>query len=221
MRYYLYKFEDNWADEMDVQGFAVLTEDEKDMAVAQIKRSYKNGGTICFGTNEDNHYNNLTEVMDCVEFEEISQSQYNTLMNLFGQSFGELGPLDIYDLDGDNDDYDEDEDDDEDEEEEFEREYEANAKKIYDFIQSEYGIETKSDPDYYAAFSWKPTPKSEIEILIGAYSGDDDEEVELTLKVNNRELRYEFFDVASICDKPGYFLRNIISQMIEKAKSYQ
>lgn len=144
MKYYLYTFEDNWADEMDVQGFAVLTEDEKDMAIAQIKRQYKNGGTICFGTNEDNEYDDLDDVMDCVEFEEISQSEYSTLKKLFGESFGELGPLDIYSLGEDSEDF----DDEEDEDDDYERDFEGEADKIVNFIKSEYGIETKEMSGY-------------------------------------------------------------------------
>lgn len=255
MRYYLYKFSDNWADEMDIEGFAVMTEDEKDAALVKIKRQFKRGGTICFGSNEENEYDNLNDVLACISWNEISQSEYNTLRKLFGNTFGECGPLDNNDFEEEGVEYcaecgeefsDPEESDlcehcrEEEEEKEciecgaqiysdgdtlcddclYEQDYNKNANKIYEFIKQEYGIEATLTSGTHSKFLWKPTPKSEIEIVIGEYD-DGEEEVVLTLKVNNRELRYEFFAVETIYDSPGHYLKNVIREFIEKAKQYQ
>jgi hypothetical protein len=94
MKYYLYEFSDNWADEMDVQGFAPLTHIEKEIVEENINRKFRDGGSISFGTNEDNDYDDLEDVIACVSFTEISKSEYLTIKKLFGESYGELGPID-------------------------------------------------------------------------------------------------------------------------------
>ncbi len=48
MKYYLCTFADNWADEMDLTGFVILTEIEKDIAMAAMRKEYKHGGTVNF-----------------------------------------------------------------------------------------------------------------------------------------------------------------------------
>jgi hypothetical protein len=237
MKYFFYKFSDNWADEMDLEGFAILTETQKDIALAKIKREYKRGGSISFGTNEDNDYDSLEDVMDCIEIKEIATNEYFAIKKVFGGiSMGELGPLSIYDID--DDDYDEDEDyetcdncgrtleDGEDDlcescadEDQYEEEYEAQAEKIVDYITKAYGLEKSNTYDNYARFHWKPTPKTEIEITIADFD-DGEEEVELTLKMNNKELKYEFFKVEDIYDNPGKYLESVIKEFIERAKKY-
>lgn len=213
MKYYLYRFSDNWADEMDLEGFAIMTEKQKDIALAAIKRQYKKGGTICFGTNEDNDYDSLEDVLACISFEEISFQEYNSILKVFGSStFGELGPLNILGED-------EDEDEEWDEDEDYESEYDSQAKLIYDFIKKEYGLEETHSLDHHSKFIWKPTPKTEIEITIGEFD-DGDEEVELTLRLGNKEISYDFYKVENIYRAPGPTLRPAIKELIEKAKKY-
>lgn len=232
MKYYLYKFSDNWADEMDLEGFAILTEKEKDSKLAYIKKKFKKGGTISFGTNEDNEYDSLSDVLDCIEFKEISQADYNAVKRIFGdKSMGELGPLNY-----ENDDfYDEenecencgcylDEDDDEmcddckrEETEEFN--YNTHAAYIRDFIKNEYGLIETPDSNYHSKFIWKPTPKTEIEITISEFERGD-EEVEITLRLGKRELDYNSFDVIKVYDNPSRYIREEVKKVIEKAKKY-
>ena len=233
MKYYLYKFSDNWADEMDVKGFAVLTETQKDIAVSKIKRNFKKGGTICFGSNEDNEYDSLQDVMDCIEIKQISQSEYNTIIKLFGStSMGELGPIDndnIEDVDEEEiecceecgEELDEDgvcgqcEETDEDK---YENEYNKQAGDICNFIKKEYSLEETHSSTHYSKFIWKPTPKSQIEILIGEYEGGD-EEIEFTLKINNKQIRYEFFLVEEVYEDTSK-LKSLIKELIEKSKKF-
>ena len=232
MKYYLYKFEDNWADEMDLEGFAILTETEKDIALARIRKEYKHGGTIGFGTNEDNEYDSLSDVMDTVSFKEITAVEYNAIKKAFGAtSMGETGPLDTYDLDNEDEEYCEhcgeelDEDgecpecDGEDEEDDFEEEYNTQASAISKFIKSEYGLEETSSHDHHSNFVWKPTPNTEIHITVGEFD-DGEEEVEVHLKYRGKDVRYEFFKVEDVWNNPGAHIRQLIKELIEKAKKY-
>ena len=94
MKYYLYKYSDNWADEMDVEGFWVMTEKEKEQVLKYINKKFKKGGTVYLGTNEEIEYDNLRDVMRTFSFKEITRKEYDVLNKLFGGSFGETGPVD-------------------------------------------------------------------------------------------------------------------------------
>lgn len=238
MKHYLYKFSDNWADEMDLEGFAVLTETEKDMALAKIRKQYKKGGTLCFGTNEDNEYDSLQDIINCISFKEISKSEYTTIKKVFGSnSMGEIGPLDSEfcsdeeeeddercidcggRLDNDYSDYCTDCDDEEDDD--YEEEFERRADLVTDFLKNEYSLEESETNHYYSRFVWKPTPKSEIEITIQNFD-DGEEEMELTLKFNGRDLQYEFYQIEN-AENTDFFptMRKLISEYVEKAKKHQ
>lgn len=232
MKYYLYKFSDNWADEMDLEGFAILTETEKDIALSQIRKEYKRGGTICFGTNEDNEYDSLSDVMNTISFKEITAVEYNAIKKAFGKSsFGETGPLDFDFFEDDEDDEEEEycdhcgEELDEDgecsncDEDDYEEEYNSQANAISKFIKSEYGLEESSSSSHHSSFIWKPTPNTEIHITIDEYN-DGEEEVELHLKYKGKDLRYEFFKVEHIYKNPGAYIKSLIKEFIEKAKKY-
>lgn len=244
MKYYLYKFEDNWSDELDVKGFAPLTKDEKDLALAQIKRKYRKGGTISFGSNQENDYDDISDVLACIEFEPITNSQYNTLIDIFGQSFGELGPLDIDDIEEDDEDEEikyceecgdelEDYEDDicssceEDSEEENENkvEYFSAIGHISHFISTEYNlINNGPSAGILALYDWRPTPNTRIKITIPDYVGDDSESVKLEFYSNNRlVLRKSLYIVDEEHD--NYIelkdnLKMIIDNFLNKAKKH-
>lgn len=220
MEYYIYKFSDNWADEMDIEGFAILTENQKDIALAKIKREFKKGGTLYFG-NEENEYSDLDEVMNCIEISSLTSQQYHILKNVFPNGhIGQLGPLDFDSL-GDYFNVDEYENEEADEEEEYEQLYYSQAKKIEEFVKNEYGLEVTDKSNSYSRFLWKPTNKTEIEITIQDYQdGNEDEEVELTLRLNGKEMRYDFFTIDDICDRLEFEFKEIIKEYIEKAKKY-
>jgi len=211
MKYYLYEYSANWADEMDVAGFMLLTEIEKDMALASIKKRFRKGGTVSIGSNEEIEYSDFDEVMSDVSITEITKQDYDTINRLFGASFGETGPC------SDFDDYDEDLDEDLEENEEFD--YESKADKIVSFIKKEFNLEENdSRHDVYSSFSWKPTPKTQIEIIIPD-EDDGEEEVEVTLKLNGRELNIEFFDVDITANSP-YRLEHFIKDCVQRANKF-
>ena len=222
MKYYLYEFEDNWADEMDLAGFAILTEVEKDIALAKIRKEYKKGGSIGFGSNQDNEYDTLSDVMNTISFKKITEAEYNVIKKTLGVTFGETGPLDTSDLDDDYDDYDDREFDDDEDEDDGEEEYNSHAMKITNFIEKEYGIEPESySPDScFSNYNWKPTPNTTLTILVGAYSEDDEEEVEINLIYKSKTVSYEFFKVEDIWSNPEGYLVPVMRSLIEKAKKY-
>lgn len=219
MKYYLCTFADSWADEIDLTGFVILNDVEKDIVVATIRKEYKHGGTICFGTNEDNEYGSLYEIMDTLDFKEITPVEYNAIKKAFGTtSFGEIGPLSVCDFNEDCDD----EDFEEDDEDDGEEEYNSHAMKITKFIEKEYGIEPDSfSPNsYFSSYKWKPTPNTEINIIIAEYSEDDEEEIEISLNFKSKTVKYEFFKVEDIWSNPESYLRPVMKNLIEQAKKY-
>lgn len=86
MKQYLVKWNDNWADEMDLEGWVIMNQDELD---EWKKRLQKPGRVyLCFGTNEDNEYESGQEILDCCEITEISDSDAEVLNRLIGGAYG-------------------------------------------------------------------------------------------------------------------------------------
>lgn len=230
MKYYLCTYDDNWADEMDITGFCVVDEEGKEAMIRGIKVTYKDGGSISFGTNEDNEYDDADDVLATVSFKQISKAEYNTINRLFGGSFGEQGPMEEsaeeWELDeeeeeerycdvcgGELDEHESDICDSCDaEDEEEEEEYDSAAKKLTQFIKSEFSL-VPDNVNGNVKFFWKPTPKSEIRISIPSYSSSDSAEMSLT--INNKKYSNQFLDVASINKDT---LRKSIKALIETAK---
>lgn len=221
MKYYLYEFEDNWDDEMDLAGFAILTEIEKDIALAKIRKEYKKGGSIGFGSNQDNEYDTLSDVMNTISFKKITETEYNVIKKTLGVTFGETGPLDTSDLEedeyGDEEEYaDKDEYGDDYEEEE----YELRADTVTQFIKKELGLEQTISNEFYSLFIWKPTPYTELLISVGKYYDGEQEDVEMHLKYKNKDVKYEFFRLEDVFNNPEFYIQSTIRRLIEKAKKY-
>lgn len=84
----LVTFSDNWSDEMDLEGFEVVTRKEYDDYVAEkLKIESEEGETSfrrCFGTNEDNEYESFQDYLDqTVSIQEISDEEAEVLMKFF------------------------------------------------------------------------------------------------------------------------------------------
>ncbi len=80
-------FDDNWADEMDIQGFTIM--DENDWKFIKKKlQAYKNTIHIGFGTNEDNEYENGNAFLETLNVEKISEEEVNAISKFFGYSYG-------------------------------------------------------------------------------------------------------------------------------------
>ena len=109
--YVLVKWSDNWADEMDLNGFRIYTESEwKDFRTKLS--AYKDGFTICVGTNEDIDYSNGKDLLKKMKVHKLSESDYATISRIFGDVYGEQSVFDDSPIDEDTDWEDEDDEDD-------------------------------------------------------------------------------------------------------------
>lgn len=79
-KYYLLRFEDNLGDEMDLESFVILTEEEHTKFMAAIGEC--EGFTLSVGTNEEIEYENNTEVRRAYEIQELTFSEYTMLKDL-------------------------------------------------------------------------------------------------------------------------------------------
>lgn len=90
--YLLVKYEANWADEIDVSGFTVLTKEQWDQNVERIKRHFDEESELtCYiGTNEQIDYYNADEALQDFKVTEITDEQAEVLHQLFGRSWGSV-----------------------------------------------------------------------------------------------------------------------------------
>lgn len=98
MKYYLLNFTDNYADEFDVYGFKVLTEEEYKKGKIDSEEAFRlrmedtranhrgdKSVQISFGTNEWVEYYRFEDYLKSFKVTEISEDEYNVLAKLFGK----------------------------------------------------------------------------------------------------------------------------------------
>lgn len=91
--YVLVKWSDNWADEMDLDGFCIYTESAwKDFRTKLS--AYKDEFSICVGTNEDIDYSNGKDLLKKMNVHKLSESDYATISRIFGDGYGEQRAFD-------------------------------------------------------------------------------------------------------------------------------
>lgn len=90
--YVLSIFEDNWADEMDLYGFSLHSEEDWN-EITQVVEDYFKAAEegkvppnleIYFGTNESNEYSSAKEVLKCVTTKKISKDDHDSIVTAFG-----------------------------------------------------------------------------------------------------------------------------------------
>jgi len=81
--FFLAKFEDNWADEMDISGFAVLSQAELDTWKANIPET---DYVFCIGTNEEISYATKEEFLKAVTVSPLPVEEAKLLYKLFGKT---------------------------------------------------------------------------------------------------------------------------------------
>jgi len=86
----LIKFDENWADEMDVSGFKLFkSEQDWQKAIKEFKdeREIEDDEDCCFsiyfGTNEENEYESFSEFLNCFEVTTVSDAEVSVLEKLF------------------------------------------------------------------------------------------------------------------------------------------
>jgi len=105
MKKVLVKWSDNWADEMDVEGFVILEKEEWESTKKRIL-SIKEEFTMYIGTNEEIEYANGKDFLTNIEVKSLSPDEEKIINKFFGDSGGFYNFLDVYG----NDEEDEDED---------------------------------------------------------------------------------------------------------------
>jgi hypothetical protein len=87
MKYYLVKSNVNWADEIDLDGFDIFTEEElekikKELALAE------NVKTVSIGSNEEVEISPDEIIEELEEADEISKDAFMIIRNKLGEHFG-------------------------------------------------------------------------------------------------------------------------------------
>jgi len=92
---YVIKYSDNWADEMDVCGWGLFSEEEKDNFLKVIDNYFEDACEyfLYVGTNQEIEYENKEDFMNSFEIVEISDEEGKTIKKIFGHSYG-FSPLD-------------------------------------------------------------------------------------------------------------------------------
>jgi hypothetical protein len=89
-KFYLVKYEDNWADEFDIYGFEIFNQRQFDFLNVVINDIRKVGDfEYYFGTNEYIDYTSVQGVRNALEFKEISKEEFETLKKLGLGVYGE------------------------------------------------------------------------------------------------------------------------------------
>jgi hypothetical protein len=99
-KYFLIEYDSNWADEMDIRGFCVMSEAQKDLYFDYFKKEFKqyNSYCHCVGTNEEIEYLSFKHFSDAFSIQRITLEEKQKIEFLFGiQSFigddPDLGPI--------------------------------------------------------------------------------------------------------------------------------
>lgn len=86
-QHYLVKYESDWADEMDIEGFDILTQEDKDYFESLTPTDDK--PLIHYvGTNEEIEYWNSEMFLKCYTWTPISKEEAEIVKKLFNSSYG-------------------------------------------------------------------------------------------------------------------------------------
>ena len=93
-RNFLFIYNDNWCDEMNIDGIYIISEKMKDKFNKGLK-NFKTGN-FYIGTNEEIYYKNIKSVKEVYKIEELKENDYTTICDLglinlgFAKSFFEF-----------------------------------------------------------------------------------------------------------------------------------
>jgi hypothetical protein len=84
----LVKYEDNWADEMDIEGFHIVSDEAwqkfLDMVTPELFGSY----SFCIGTNEEIEYEDAEDVLSAFEATDISDEDAKAIQSNLKLPYG-------------------------------------------------------------------------------------------------------------------------------------
>lgn len=81
------KWDSNWADEMDISGFTIISEEEAIALKTRLKER-KTSFEICVGTNEDIDYSSGSDLLDELTFTKISEDEARIIEKRIGDEYG-------------------------------------------------------------------------------------------------------------------------------------
>ena len=96
-KYYICKYDSNYADEFDLEGFSLFTEKEYKEYFNTIPKLDFYDKDIYFGTNECQNFSNVDELNNDLDWYELTKKEYKSVKNLLGKEYGTLTPRNILD----------------------------------------------------------------------------------------------------------------------------
>lgn len=90
MKYFIVEYDYNWADEMDLRGFCIMSEKQMELYFAAYKKIFDRDGyyNFCVGTNEEVEYESFNNFKKAFGWQEITAADKKRIEFLFGlQSF--------------------------------------------------------------------------------------------------------------------------------------
>lgn len=101
-KYYLVKWDSNWADEMDIHGFVLFGEKEfkefkEALNMFKSDERVDEYGEFSFyiGSNEEVTYENANELISEFKIEEITKEAFDIILNTLGGSYGFTDGIDF------------------------------------------------------------------------------------------------------------------------------
>lgn len=85
-------FEDNWADEMDLWSFIIISQEKWQYKVNEMQNT-SFPREVCFGTNEYNEYESASDFLSHFEIKTITVEEVEVIKRLFGCSMISSFPL--------------------------------------------------------------------------------------------------------------------------------
>jgi len=102
----LIKFEGNWADEMDIYGFTIMTVKQWEYKKNEIRHTPL-PIEVCFGTNESEEYETHEEYLRNFKVIEITKAEVKVLKKLFLFNLSDYGNFSLIEGEAPNEFYDE------------------------------------------------------------------------------------------------------------------
>jgi len=84
-------YQDNWADEIDFKSYRIMDVDAWEALKAKMFADEASGDgstSVCFGTNEENEYDSVEDLLKRITETTISDEDAEVLERLLGNKFG-------------------------------------------------------------------------------------------------------------------------------------
>jgi hypothetical protein len=80
------QFDDNWADEMDIEEFSIENTEEFKKSLQELKDYMDAGNSVYkyFGSNEDNEYETFKDYERTLSYDEVTEDEIKTINKFFG-----------------------------------------------------------------------------------------------------------------------------------------